>query len=278
MPISTPATIGLLVEQHQRATQEGSAYKSVLPMTQIDEYGRVGERDEHRHWPRDNGPHGYDIRRESGRHPYCEGPTIGHERENRGDEQEQRRIVPAVEGHVLPAEQPLLDRVLGCPVVSGVRLTSEGQCASGIDVGKIGAERLVIAIDHSMRERDPGHRADDIGCKENSRVTAQSRRGQPRSGPELAPDGDHVRPRLNEDVRWNPKARRFNTWLASARHGLCDPMGQLIAPADWIDRISSPNGPLLDSGVRITTDGACNAAAWQRHELERFDALSCGPA
>jgi len=64
-------------------------------------------------------------------------------------------------------------------VVSEVRLAGQRPGAGGLDVGKVGADRLVVAVDRAVREGDPQHGGDRIGHDQDDCVAAQPRVCEP---------------------------------------------------------------------------------------------------
>ena len=80
----------------------------------------------------------------------------------------------AEEWNVSPAETGLFDREYAGPVVDEVRLAGQRQGAGGIDVGKVGADRLLVAVDQAVREGDPQHGGNRIGHDQGGCVAAQA--------------------------------------------------------------------------------------------------------
>jgi hypothetical protein len=54
--------------------------------------------------------------------------------------------------------------------------------AGGIDVGKIGADRLAVAIDQAVRDGDPAGHGDRAEAKQDQAVAAGARSRQPIAG------------------------------------------------------------------------------------------------
>ncbi len=62
--------------------------------------------------------------------------------------------MPAEERHVAAFEHGYLGGVLEWRIVSVRRTAGQRQHAGSIDVGKIGSDRLAVAVDHVVRHRD----------------------------------------------------------------------------------------------------------------------------
>jgi hypothetical protein len=99
------------------------------------------------------------IKPERDRLPDREREAIGHQRQRGGDEQKERRIVPAVElrrgaeDHLLAGELPRrVERRRGIAV--------EHISARGVDIGEIGAERPALQVDAAVRGHDQIEKAD----------------------------------------------------------------------------------------------------------------------
>ena len=90
--------------------------------------------------------------------PDEQGGEIGQEGEQAGDEQERRRIMPAVEGHLRVAVQRLLDLSVRAPVPGLRRMAVQRHPARRVDVGIIGAERVAPRVERAVRR---GQRIDD---------------------------------------------------------------------------------------------------------------------
>jgi hypothetical protein len=72
---------------------------------------------------------------------------------------------------------------------SGPALTGHG--ARGVDAGKVGAERLAVAIDQAVRQADPAGHGDRHDGKQDQAVAAGARGGEPLAGSQPLPDMSH---------------------------------------------------------------------------------------
>jgi hypothetical protein len=74
----------------------------------------------------------------------------------------------------------------------GVRGTAlPGQRACRIDVGKIGADRLAVAVEQAIRSHDPSGQHQHGQAEQDQAVAAQARRRQPFAGSQPVPDMSH---------------------------------------------------------------------------------------
>jgi len=124
-------------------------------MADIDEHGRKGRRDQQRFGAWQDRAHDRRIGRETGREPDREPPAIGNRGDEKGDREEERRVMPAIERHLAPAEHGLFGGMLQRRLVGPGGAALPGQAAGGVDVGKVGADRLAVAVDQAVRQRDP---------------------------------------------------------------------------------------------------------------------------
>ena len=144
-----------LRQYQQRRPQQSRGEKTVLTVTEIDENG--GERGGRRQpdlgdgaavlprLPQDGGDDGQ-IKREGRALPHRQRQRIGQHCQRRRDKQKDRRIQPAVIGRG-GAEDLLLAGVMRGHVVDVAGAAFENQRTGGIKAGKIGADRLAVAID-----------------------------------------------------------------------------------------------------------------------------------
>ena len=172
----------LAVEPVQRAAEQRGGEESVMAVADIDEHGREGGSDQQRLPARQDRAQRREIGGKARHQPDRETPGIG----NRGDQErhreEERRIVPAIERHVAAAENRLLRRVLQRRLIGVRRPALPGQRARGIDVGKVGAERLAVAVDQPVRDRDPAGKSERAEHEQDQAVAARARRRQPVAG------------------------------------------------------------------------------------------------
>jgi hypothetical protein len=99
--------------------------------------------------------------------------------------------VPAVERHRAAAEYGLFRGMLARGLIGFRGAALPGQRAGGVDVGKIGAERLAVAIDQAVRSGDPAGPRDGAESEQDQAVAADTRGGQPLSGSQALPDMSH---------------------------------------------------------------------------------------
>ena len=158
------------VEHHQRAAEQRRGEKAVVAVADVDEHGREGERQQQpepalqrdevqRASFRAARPAGRIAapcrgRAQRRRLPDRERERVGHQRQQPGDEQEERRIVPAVERRLRRRRSPARGRVRR-PVERRGGLAVEHKGAGGIDVGEVGAER---AAGQSLRPSEVASR------------------------------------------------------------------------------------------------------------------------
>ena len=143
------------IEPVQRAAEQRRGEKSVLAVADIDEHRREGGGDQQRFLARQDRADRGEVGGKARDQPDRQAPGVGNGGDENGDREEERRIVPAVERHLAAVEHRLLGGMLerGRVGLGGAALP--GQCACGIDVGKIGADRLAVAVDQAVGSRDP---------------------------------------------------------------------------------------------------------------------------
>ena len=59
--------------------------------------------------------------------------------------------------------------------------------AGGVDVGKVGADRLAVAVDQAVGQRDPAGHRDHAKAEQDQAVDADPLRRQPSAGPQTLP-------------------------------------------------------------------------------------------
>ena len=182
---------GPAIEQMQRAAEQCRGKKSILAVADVDEHG--GERgcDQQRLRTGQDRAHRGQIGRKTGREPDRKTPGVGNGGHQDGDRKEEWRIMPAVERHLAAAEYGRLRSMLERRHVGLRRPALPGQRASGIDVGKVGADRLAVAVDQAVRHRDPAGHRDDANAEQDQAVAACTRGGQPLAGSQPLPDMSH---------------------------------------------------------------------------------------
>jgi hypothetical protein len=99
--------------------------------------------------------------------------------------------MPAVERHVAAAEHRLLGGVLKCRIVGADRSARPGQSARGVGIGKVGADRLAVAIDQAVRQRDPANYGNRADPEQDQAVASRTRRRQPFAGADSLPERSH---------------------------------------------------------------------------------------
>ena len=107
------------------------------------------------------------------------------------DGEKERRVMPAEERHLTPAEGRLLRRMLKRGIVGIGRLALPGQFARGIDVGEVGADGLAVAVDQSVGNGDPARHCDDGDGEQDQAIAARARGRQPVAGSNALPDMSH---------------------------------------------------------------------------------------
>jgi hypothetical protein len=179
------------IEQLQPAAEQGCGEKSILAVADIDENRREGGRDQRRFGSRQDRADGGQIGREACHEPDRKTPRIGKAGHENGDRKEERRIMPAIEWHLATAEDGLLGGMLQRRLIRRRRPALPGQGACGVDVGKIGAERLAVAIDQPVRKRDPAGDRNHADAEQDQAVAARPRRRKPGAGSQSLPDMSH---------------------------------------------------------------------------------------
>src|SRR5438045_3805798 len=99
--------------------------------------------------------------------------------------------MPAKKRHVPAAECRLLRRVLERRLVSVGWPAPPRQNSRGIDVGKIGPERLAIAIHQRVRQGYPRSYHDGADAEQHQAVGACAADGQPVTRSQPLPDMSH---------------------------------------------------------------------------------------
>ena len=179
------------IEQMQGAAEQCGGEETVLAVTDIDEHGGKGGCDQQRLGARQDRADRGKIRGETRRKPQRQSPGIGKGGDKERDGEEERRIVPAEERHLASAEGRLLGGVLKRGIVGVGRLALPGQLARGIDVGEVGADRLAVAVDQAVRDRDPSGHGDDRDRKQDQAVAAGALGREPVAGSNALPDMSH---------------------------------------------------------------------------------------
>ena len=172
----------------QRSAEQRGSQETVLAVADIDEDGGKGRRDQERLRTRQDGAQGREIGGEADNQPDRQSEGIGNCGDGESHRKEERRIVPAVERHLAPVENRLLGPMLKLGLIGLGGTALPGQRARGIDIGKVGAERLAVAVDQAVRRGDPagkGERADD---EQDQAVAAHARRCKPLSGMQGFPE------------------------------------------------------------------------------------------
>ena len=140
---------------------------------------------------RQDGTHRRQIGRKTCRKPDRETPRIRKGGHQKRDGKEERRVEPAVERHLAAAEHGLLRGMLERRLIGFRGPALPGQRAGGVDIGKIGANRLAIAIDQAIRGRDPSGERDGAEPEQDQAIAARTRGGQPLAGSKPLPDMSH---------------------------------------------------------------------------------------
>ena len=108
-----------------------------------------------------------------------------------GDAEEKWRIMPAVERHVAAGENLLFGGMLQRRIIDVGGMALPGQSAGGVDIGEVGADRFAVAIDQSVRQRDPADDRDGEKAEQDQAVGARTRACQPFAGSQALPEISH---------------------------------------------------------------------------------------
>ena len=129
-------------DRHQikRAADQRRGEKAVLADQHIVERHRHRQREQQAERTPDDRAHHGEIRHEADQRPADERHGVGKMRQQGGDEQEGRRVMPGEIAGEIPAEQRNLDLLLNIPVPSLRGLAIERQPARGPDVDEIGRD------------------------------------------------------------------------------------------------------------------------------------------
>src|SRR4029077_15922166 len=111
--------------------------------------------------------------------------------DKKGDKEKERRIMPAIERHLAAAEHGLFGGVLQRRIVGLRRAPLPGQLARGIDVGEIGTERFAVAVDKTIRQRNPARDRERTEAEQGQAVAARARYRQPVAGSQALPEMSH---------------------------------------------------------------------------------------
>ena len=160
-------------------------------MADIDEHRGEGERDQKGFGTRQDRTHRRQVGRETGHKPDRKAPCIGDGSDQKGDQKEKWRVVPAVERHLAAAEHGFLGGMLARRLVGLRGPALPDQRAGGIDVGEIGADGLAVAIDQAVRQDDPADRRNRGYAEQDQAIAARARGGQPLAGSKSLPDMSH---------------------------------------------------------------------------------------
>ena len=141
--------------------------------------------------PRQDRAHRGEIGGEACCYPDRKTQRIGECRDRKCDSKEEWWIVPPEERHLAAAKRSLLRPMLEGRLIGGLRASLPGQRPSRVHVGKIGAERLAVAIDQAVRHHDPARKHDDADPEQQQAVVAGTHRRQPYAGSQPLPDMSH---------------------------------------------------------------------------------------
>ena len=192
------------VELAERCADQRGGKKAVVALAEIDEHGRKSEREEEPHllilYPshacgcgrKKNRANRQEIENERHALPDRQRQSVGHRRQRRGEAEEKRRVMPAVELRGR-AEDLLLAGELARRVERRGRLAVEHVGAGGIDVGEIGAERAAEAVVAPVRGGDQEAGAEHEGGEQNKAHQPHPLAGQPASGAQNVNKSGHPR-------------------------------------------------------------------------------------
>ena len=182
---------GPAIQQMQGAAKQGGGEKSILAVADVDEYRGEGQRDQRRLGPRKDRAQRRQIGREACHKPDRKAAGIGKGGHQDGDREEEGRIVPAIERNLAAAKHGGFGGMLQRRLIGVGGPSLPGQRPGGVDIGEVGADRLAVAIDQPVRQRDPADDGDHIGAEQDQAVPARPLGGQPSAGSQALPDMSH---------------------------------------------------------------------------------------
>ena len=155
-------------QQIQRGADQCRGEKTVLPDQRVVEHHRKRDREHPAERTADDAAHDEEIGNEACRHTADEGDRIGKLREEGGDKQKRRRIVPGKIAREILAQQRQLDLLLDVPIIGQRRMAIEHEFSGRPHIDEIGGDaksalfpdphprkirhREIADIDHDQRE------------------------------------------------------------------------------------------------------------------------------
>ena len=133
--------------QIERAADQRRREETILPDQGVGEHHRKCRRQQQAELPSDGRAHHGEIGHEADRSPADEGYRIGKMRQQAGDEQKRRRIVPGEVALIALAEHRDLNLLLDVPIIGQRRVAIEHQLSSGPDVDEIGRDAQALGVE-----------------------------------------------------------------------------------------------------------------------------------
>ena len=178
------------VEHDQRGADQRGGEKAVMTLPEIDEYRREGDGEQEPEAVacdllgqvvRNDRVHRQEIKPQRRALPDDQSEPIRHRRQQAGETEKERGIMPAVELRGLAEDRLLAGELLG-GVERRRRLAVEYISTGGIDIGKVGAERAAEAVVQAVRGSDQEAGADHEGGEQSESHQPHALAGQPGAG------------------------------------------------------------------------------------------------
>ncbi len=154
-----------------------------MAVGQVDEYRGKGGRDQQGLLARNDRSDGGQIERQGRALPERQGGGVGQGGQGAGQQQEERRVMPAVVGDVGPVEGGLLGRIVDRRIVGRGGRAVQRQPAGGPDVREVRAQGPSGIVDRAVRGRHQGQDRQSIGADQQQRIVAHALRRQPVAAP-----------------------------------------------------------------------------------------------